>query len=153
MDDLHAAEPAKHRSGTVTVLAAGAGARLVLTGEIDLGMNTELRAAVAELDKLEMPVEVHTRDVTYMDSSVMAIIARLAHGSDASVTLVDPPPLVRFLVLVAELDDVVQLVTRLTEPSESLDQLDSRVLQRWHDSCQCSACRAEPMQASAADPA
>lgn len=153
MDEQHAAEPENHRNGTVTVLVAGTGARLVLTGEIDLGMNTELRAAVAELDKLEMPVEVHTRDVTYMDSSVMAIIARLAHGSDASVILVDPPPLVRFLVLVAELDDVVQVVTRLTEPSESLDQLDSRVLQRWHDSCQCSACRAEPMQASAADPA
>lgn len=153
MDEARTAGNRQHRSGTVTVLATGAGARLVLTGEVDLGMNSELNAAVAELEKLQMPIEVHTRDVTYMDSSVMAIIARLANRSTRPITMVDPPALVRFLVLVAELDDVVEVVARRMAPEQLEDDLDRRILRRWHDGCLCSACREDPMQATASDPA
>ena len=153
MDEAHNALPGQQRTGTVTVRTTGAGARLVLTGEVDLGMNAELHAAVAELETLGMPIEVHSRDVTYIDSSVMAILARLAHRCEQPIRLIDPPALVRYLVLVAELDEVLEVViTRRVAPEQLGEAVDSRALRRRQDECSCSACRAEQDHAPAVEP-
>jgi len=135
----------------VTVLATGAGARLVLTGEVDIGMNAKLNAAVAELEQLGMPVEVHTRDVTYLDTSVMAILARLASRSEQRITLVDPPALVRFLMLVAQLEDVVDIITRRGTPSRTDDELDMNQVRRA-GRCTCSFCSSQPRRAATTPP-
>ena len=153
MDEAHNARQGRRGTGTVTVLATGAGARLVLTGEVDVGMNAELHAAVAELEMLQMPIEVHTRDVTYVDSSVMAVLARLAYRCEQPIRLVDPPALVRYLVLVAELDDVVEIVTRRVPPDQPDEEIEARTLLRAQDRCSCAACRADPMHEPATGPA
>lgn len=126
--------------GTVTVRATGAKAQLVLTGEIDVSLNTELYDAVAELEALGRPIEVHTRDVTYVDSSLMALLANIAHRCDHPISLVDPPPLVRYLLQVAELDDVVEIVKRRPDPRPAIDQIEGRTLLRARVRCSCSAC-------------
>ncbi|GAB2619402.1 hypothetical protein GCM10027067_34130 [Pseudactinotalea suaedae] len=133
------------------MLATGAGARLVLTGEVDIGMNAELHAAVTELEQLGMPVEVHTRDVTYIDTSVMAILARLASRNDQRITLVDPPALVQFLLLVAQLEDVVDIVTRRGTPSRTGDGLDTEQVRRA-SRCTCSFCSSQPRRAASTPP-
>jgi ABC-type transporter Mla MlaB component len=147
------AERIDRRTGTVTVLATGVGARLVLTGEVDVSMNSQLYAAAAELEKLGMPIEVHTRDVTYTDSSVMAILARLAHRCEHRIKVVDPPPLVRFLLLVAQLEDAVDVVSRRPAPKQLGDEVGRELLRRPDERCSCAACRAEPGQAADKVPA
>ncbi|GAB2613113.1 STAS domain-containing protein [Pseudactinotalea suaedae] len=144
MDLRHERARADRATGTVSVLAPGAQAELVLTGEIDISMNSELVAALAELEQLGLPIEVHTRDVTSIDSSVIAFLASLALRCEQPITLVDPPALVRYLVQVAELGDVVEVVTRREEPARSSEKLAGDAVLRSREDCTCAVCRATP---------
>lgn len=142
MDQTHSCERPRG-SGTVRVRVTDAGARLLLTGEIDVSMNAELYAAVSELEDLGMPIEVHTSEVTFIDSSVMAFLASLVRRCDQPIRLVDPPALVRYLLRVAELEDVVEIVDRHPGPGSSSVEVDGTAF-RARDACSCSACRTVP---------
>ena len=144
MDPRHDRARTDPGTGTVSVLATDARAQLVLTGEIDISMNSELFAAMTELEQLGLPIEVDARDVTYVDSSVMAFLASLALRCERPISLVDPPALVRYLVQVAELDDVVDVITRHEDREPSSGELEGEALLRAREGCTCAVCRVAP---------
>lgn len=82
--------------------------RLVLGGEVDIRLSGKLTDAVSYAIALGRPVDVDSRAVTIVDSSLMGQIARLANAVE--VRLVAPPALVADLLLITQLGDMVSVV-------------------------------------------
>ena len=97
-------------AGSVTLHASPDRARLILRGELDMLMKTELLDAVHEAVLHDVPVEVDVRDVTFMDSSVLAALSRLIQASSHRPTFISPPPVVRFLLDVTRIGELVDIV-------------------------------------------
>ncbi|GAA4415348.1 hypothetical protein GCM10023169_01580 [Georgenia halophila] len=115
-----AAEP----PGSVAVLTTDSGVRLVLSGQVDAGMNTELVEAVHEATRIGLPVDVDTRTVTFMDSTVIALMAHMVNRLAHPVRFIEPPEVVRFLLDLTHIDEVVDVVDEeevSSEPRSSSD--------------------------------
>jgi anti-anti-sigma factor len=102
--------------GSVALVASRAQVRLVLAGELDLATKAELLQAVREAVRYDQPVEVDTRQVTFMDSSAIAALSRLIQQSDHRPIFVSPPDVVRFLLDVTHIGELVDVVERDVEP-------------------------------------
>lgn len=79
--------------GSVTVRTSPTRSRLVLAGEVDMSLAEELSAAVDNVLALAMPVDVLVRDVTFLDSSGLSKLVRLATSSISRTRLIEPPSL------------------------------------------------------------
>nr|WP_089775653.1 STAS domain-containing protein [Ruania alba] len=90
--------------------------RLVLSGEVDVALSEELTEAVAEAEAAGLPVRVDVRHVQFMDSSGIALLARLASRTPGRLTLIRPPDVVRFLLEVTRIGDLVDIVEE--EPAD-----------------------------------
>ncbi len=99
------AEPA----GSISVLTSPDRARLVMEGEVDVAMNDQLSEAVKEIESLDVAVDVETESLTFMDSSVIALIAHLASKSKHQVTFIRPPDVVRFLLDLTQIGELVEV--------------------------------------------
>lgn len=84
--------------------------RLVLSGEIDVALGAELGEAVEDAERAGHPVEIDARHVTFMDSSGVALLARLAHRTPEPLTMIRPPDVVRFLLEVTHIGDLITVV-------------------------------------------
>ncbi len=114
-------------AGTASVMVAQGRTRLVLSGEIDVALTSELTEAVAEAEASRNPVEIDARHVTFMDSSGVALLARLAHRTPKPLTMIKPPDVVRFLLDITRLGDVVTIVEEdpgFPEPSATGSEPD-----------------------------
>ncbi|PYF95944.1 anti-anti-sigma factor [Georgenia satyanarayanai] len=105
-------------AGTVTLHVSPDRVRLILRGELDMLMKTELLDAVHEVVLHDVPVEVDVRDVTFMDSSVLAALSRLIQVSKERPVFISPPPVVRFLLDVTRIGELVDIVGTDGEPLE-----------------------------------
>lgn len=117
-----------HDAGTASVMVAQGRTRLVLSGEIDVALSSELTEAVAEAEASRNPVEIDARHVTFMDSSGVALLARLAHRTPGPLTMIKPPDVVRFLLDITRLGDVVAIVDEdpgFPDPADSDDGDDA----------------------------
>lgn len=94
----------------MSVLQTSARTRLVLAGDVDISLNGPLNDAVELAVQLGGPVEVDTADVTFMDSAVVAMLARLAYRLPDRLQMLRPPELVRFLLDVTQLGEIVDIV-------------------------------------------
>ncbi|SEE63681.1 STAS domain-containing protein [Ruania alba] len=103
-------------TGTVQTLLESAYTRLVLSGEVDVALSEELTEAVAEAEAAGLPVRVDVRHVQFMDSSGIALLARLASRTPGRLTLIRPPDVVRFLLEVTRIGDLVDIVEE--EPAD-----------------------------------
>lgn len=109
--------------GAVDVIVQDDRTRVVLSGEVDADLGPELAEAMADAEATGLPVDVDVRGVTFMDSSGIAFLARLATRSGDRVRLLHPPEAVRFLLEVTrigELLDVVDDETEATVPDHGL---------------------------------
>lgn len=97
-------------AGSVHLMVSSSRTRLVLSGEIDVSMSSDLGETVAEAEQVSHPVEIDARHVTFMDSSGVALLARLAHRTPGRVTIIQPPDVVRFLLDVTKIGDLVDVV-------------------------------------------
>ncbi len=97
-------------SGSVTVRAGDGRADVILRGEVDLDLGDELLVAAADALEHAEPVTVDAADVTYMDSTGVAFLARVASRAPRPVRLVDPSDLVRFLVALTTVSSMVEIV-------------------------------------------
>lgn len=97
-------------SGSVTVIPSPERVRLILCGELDMAMKTELLDAVREASLHDAPVEVDVRDVTFMDSSALAALSRLISTSSHRPRFISPPPVVSFLLDVTRLGELVDII-------------------------------------------
>ncbi|MCK6209645.1 STAS domain-containing protein [Georgenia sp. EYE_87] len=96
-------------SGSAAVLTAGERTRLVLAGEVDASMNDELATCTTEITRLNGPLDVDVRNVTFMDSSVLAVLARLTQRLNEPVRVIGASESVRFLLELTHLSEVVEL--------------------------------------------
>jgi anti-sigma B factor antagonist len=97
-------------SGSVHLMVSAERIRLVLSGEIDVSLSAELVEAVTEAEEAARPVEIDARHVTFMDSSGVALLARLAHRSPGRLVIIQPPDVVRFLLEVTHIGEVVDVL-------------------------------------------
>lgn len=102
--------PAGTDSGSVHVMVSPTRTRLVLSGEIDVALSSELTEAVTDAERAGLPVEIDARHVTFMDSSGVTMLARLAHRTPGRITMIQPPDVVRFLLEVTRIGDVIDVL-------------------------------------------
>ena len=96
--------------GSVHVILGSRKTRVVLTGEVDAELGQDLLEASADAEASGLPVEVDVRNVTFMDSTGVAFLARLASRSPQQLVLIKPPDLVRFLIEVTSIREVLRVV-------------------------------------------
>jgi len=94
-------------------------ARIVLSGEIDADIGGDLHEATAAAEESRLPVEIDAHHVTFMDSSGVAFLARLASRSPHRVRVLRAPPTVRFLLEVTRIGDLLDIVDE--DPGFELD--------------------------------
>jgi len=96
-------------TGSAAVLTTGERTRLVLAGEVDASMNDELATCTTEITRLNGPLDVDLRNVTFMDSSVLAVLARLTQRLSDPVRVIGASESVRFLLELTHLSEVVEM--------------------------------------------
>lgn len=104
------AGPRATEPGSVHVILGARKTRVVLTGEIDADLGHDLLDASADAEEAGRPVEVDVQHVTFMDSTGVAFLARLATRSPQRLVLIRPPALVRFLIDVTSISQVLTVV-------------------------------------------
>jgi len=81
-----------------------------MTGEIDAELGPELLEAATEAEDAGQPVEVDAQHVSFMDSTGVAFLAKLASRSAEPLVLIRPPDVVRFLVDVTNINQIIKIV-------------------------------------------
>ncbi|WP_339575280.1 STAS domain-containing protein [Pseudokineococcus basanitobsidens] len=97
-------------AGSVHVIMGRSKTRIVLSGEIDALVSPDLVEAAAEAEDAGRPVEVDAQHVTFMDSTGVAFLARLASRSHSRLVLLRPPEVVKFLIEVTSITDLLDVV-------------------------------------------
>lgn len=96
--------------GSVHVLFEPAATRVVLTGEIDAELGPDLLEAADDALAGSRRIEVDSHLVTFMDSTGVAFLARLASRAPERVRLLDPPDLVGFLIETTRIASLLEVV-------------------------------------------
>ncbi len=96
--------------GSVVLLTSPVRNRLVLSGELDLNDKAKLRDAVADAVERRLPVDVDTRNVTFMDSTAIAALSHLVQRLPHRLRFIQPPDLVRLLLEITGISDAVAIV-------------------------------------------
>lgn len=95
---------------SVHVLVTGERTRIVISGEIDADLTPDLLEATADAEMTGLPIEVDAQHVTFMDSSGIAFLARLASRGGERVRILRAPEAVRFLLEVTRIGELLELV-------------------------------------------
>lgn len=102
--------PRERESGSVHVIVAPGRTRVVLCGDVDASIAGDLIEAAADAEASRLPAEVDAHRVTFMDSSGVALVARLASRTPGRLRVIRPPDVVRFLLEVTHIGDLVEVV-------------------------------------------
>ena len=100
--------------------------RIVVSGEIDADLGPDLQEAAADAEATGLPIEVDAQHVTFMDSSGIAFLARLASRSADRVRVLRAPDPVRFLLEVTKIGELLDLVDDL-EPAVPAASAEDRL--------------------------
>ena len=100
------------REGSVALLTSPSRNRLILAGEVDVSMSHELGDAAREIERSGLPVDVDVRNLAFMDSSVIAVLARVAYRIPHRLQIIEPPDVMRFLLDVTNIGEIVDIVER-----------------------------------------
>lgn len=87
---------------------------IVLSGEVDADLALDLREATAEAEATGLPIEIDAQHVTFMDSSGIAFLARIATRSTERVRVIRAPETVRFLLEVTRIGELLDVVDPVT---------------------------------------
>lgn len=96
--------------GSVHVISGIDHIRIILAGEVDADLAADLQDATTSVERSGLPVEVDAHHVTFMDSSGVAFLARLASRSSYRVRLLNVPPTVQFLLDVTRIGELLDVV-------------------------------------------
>ena len=97
--------------GSVAVVDLADRSRVVLRGEVDASMNSELAAALVQVVRRGLPADIDARGTTFVDSTVIAAIAHLSRRLPAGVSVIDPPEHVRFLLHISQVEEFVTVTS------------------------------------------
>ncbi|MGW8565200.1 STAS domain-containing protein [Isoptericola sp. NPDC055881] len=95
--------------------SSATGVLVRLTGEVDAACLADLPGVLAVLDAADrrLPVLLDTQDVTFMDSSGIALLERVrgvCRATGAPLALLDPAPAVMTVLRLVGLEDAVPVV-------------------------------------------
>lgn len=96
--------------GSVHVIVHSDRTRIVLSGEVDADLAPDLQEATADAEATGLPIEVDAHHVTFMDSSGIAFLARLATRTTERVRIIRAPETVRFLLDVTRIGELLDVV-------------------------------------------
>jgi len=105
---------AKADPGSVHLIVGPTHVRMVLSGEVDADLATELAEATDEAVATGLPIEVDAHHITFMDSSGVAFLAKLAARMPGRVRVLRAPPTVKFLLEVTRIGELVEIVDDAT---------------------------------------
>lgn len=131
MRDENAAEEtaaAQDEPGTLHVLVGANRTRIVLSGEIDANLAQEFSDAMADAQEIDLPVEVDAHHVTFMDSSGVAFLARLAAQAPQKVRVLRAPQTMRFLLEVTRVGELVEILDE--DPGFEFAPIDEFTIER-----------------------
>ena len=94
---------------SVHVIVEADRTRIVLSGEVDADLAADLREATADAEATGLPIEVDAQHVTFMDSSGIAFLARIATRSTERVRVIRAPETVRFLLEVTRIGELLDV--------------------------------------------
>ena len=101
--------------GSVHVLLDQDRTMVVLAGDVDATLAPDLIDAAADVAEARKPVRIDTRNVTFMDSTGVSFLARVAVGTGGRPVLLDPPDHVRFLLDITAIGDLVDVEDTRTQ--------------------------------------
>ena len=84
---------------------------VVLSGEVDADLSADLADAAHAVTDSGLPVDIDVSAVTFMDSSGVAFLARVAGSVTGPARLLNPPASLRFLLDVTRIGELVEIVT------------------------------------------
>ncbi len=90
-------------TGTVAVRLGADRTVVVFSGDIDITLEPEITAAIRYVRVTGLPLELDVRHVTFIDSTGLVGLARLAMTGPGRATLLHPPPVVDFVLDMTEL--------------------------------------------------
>ncbi|WP_308200115.1 STAS domain-containing protein [Actinotalea sp. C106] len=96
--------------GSVHVIVHSDRTRIVLSGEVDADLGPDLAEATADAEATGLPIEVDAQHVTFMDSSGIAFLARLATRVSDRVRIIHAPETVLFLLEVTRIGELLDVV-------------------------------------------
>lgn len=96
--------------GSVHVILSPDRTTIVLSGEVDADLGADLAQATTDAEQAGVPIEVDAHHVTFMDSSGVAFLARLATRTPHRVRLLHVPPTVQFLLEVTRIGELLDVV-------------------------------------------
>jgi len=109
---------------SVHVIVLADRTRIVVSGEIDADLAAELQEAAGDAEATGLPIEVDAQHVTFMDSSGIAFLARVAARSAERVRVLHAPDTLRFLLQITRIGDLLDLVddeeSPVDEPADGL---------------------------------
>ena len=103
--------PAEAVPGTVEVIIEGARVLVLLAGEVDADLSADLADAADAVADAVLPVDIDVAGVTFMDSSGVAFLARVATSAAGPIRLLNPSESLRFLLEVTRIGELVEIVT------------------------------------------
>jgi anti-anti-sigma factor len=109
-DSPMAGSASESQPGSVQVVVHGQRTRIVLAGEIDADLGPDLQEATSDAEATGLPIDIDTRHVTFMDSSGIAFLARIATRSGSRTRVLQPPETVRFLLEVTRIGELLEVV-------------------------------------------
>lgn len=84
--------------------------RIVLSGEIDADLAADLAEATSAAEAAGLPIDIDAQHVTFMDSSGIAFLARVATRVQQPVRVLRAPESVRFLLQVTRIHELLEVV-------------------------------------------
>lgn len=84
--------------------------RIVLSGEIDADLAADLADAIEAAEAAALPIDIDAHHVTFMDSSGIAFLARVATRVQQPVRVLRAPESVRFLLQVTRIHELLEVV-------------------------------------------
>jgi anti-anti-sigma factor len=96
--------------GSVHVILSPDRTTIVLSGEVVADLGADLAQASTDAEQAGVPIEVDAHHVTFMDSSGVAFLARLAMRTPHRVRLLHVPPTVQFLLEVTRIGELLDVV-------------------------------------------
>lgn len=103
--------PGEAVPGTVEVILEEGRVLVLLAGEVDADLSADLAEAAHAVTESGLPVDIDVSSVTFMDSSGVAFLARVAGSAGRRTRLLHPPASLRFLLDVTRIGELVEIVT------------------------------------------
>lgn len=83
---------------------------VVLSGEVDADLAADLADATADAEAAGQPIDIDAQHVTFIDSSGIAFLARIATRVQQPVRVLHAPDSVRFLLEVTRIRELLEVV-------------------------------------------